>query len=53
MSSPSCGARKNGGTRKTTVEPHRQLEVRVEVATTPYARAAREGYHQGWRTRQS
>ena len=43
----------NGGTHKTTVEPHRQLEIRVEVATTPYARAAREGYHQGWRTRQS
>jgi vanillate/3-O-methylgallate O-demethylase len=41
----------NGGTRKTTVEPHRQLEIRVKVAATPYARAAREGYHQGWRTR--
>jgi vanillate/3-O-methylgallate O-demethylase len=43
----------NGGTRKTTVEPHRQLEIRVEVAPTPYARAAREGYHEGWRTRQA
>jgi vanillate/3-O-methylgallate O-demethylase len=41
----------NGGTRKTTVEPHRQLEIRVRVAPTPYAQAAREGYHQGWRTR--
>jgi vanillate/3-O-methylgallate O-demethylase len=41
----------NGGTRKTTVEPHRQLEIRVKVAPTPYARAAREGYHEGWRTR--
>jgi vanillate/3-O-methylgallate O-demethylase len=41
----------NGGTRKTTVEPHRQLEIRVKVASTPYARAAREGYHEGWRTR--
>jgi vanillate/3-O-methylgallate O-demethylase len=40
----------NGGTRKTTVEPHRQLEIRVKVAPTPYARAAREGYHEGWRT---
>jgi vanillate/3-O-methylgallate O-demethylase len=39
-----------GGTRKTTVEPHRQLEIRVTVAPTPYARAAREGYHAGWRT---
>ena len=41
----------NGGTRKTTVEPHRQLEIRVEVAPTPFARAARQGYHEGWRTR--
>jgi vanillate/3-O-methylgallate O-demethylase len=43
----------NGGTRKTTVEPHRQLEIRVTVSPTPYARAAREGYHEGWRTRQT
>ena len=43
----------NGGTRKTTVEPHRQLEIRVTVSPTPYARAAREGYHEGWRTRQA
>ena len=42
-----------GGTRKTTVERHKQLEVRVKVAPVPYARDAREGYHQGWRTRQS
>ena len=43
----------NGGTRKTTVEPHRQLEIRVTASPTPYARAAREGYHEGWRTRQA
>jgi vanillate/3-O-methylgallate O-demethylase len=43
----------NGGTRKTTVEAHRQLEIRVKVAPTPYARPAREGYHEGWRTRQA
>ena len=43
----------NGGTRKTTVEPHRQLEIRVRVSPTPYARPAREGYHEGWRTRQA
>ena len=43
----------HGGTHKTTVERHRQLEIRVEVAPTPYARAAREGYHEGWRTQQS
>ena len=42
----------NGGTRKTTVEPHKQLELRVKVSPTPYARDAREAYHSGWRTRQ-
>jgi vanillate/3-O-methylgallate O-demethylase len=40
----------NGGTRKPTVEPHRQLEVRVKIAPTPYSREVREGYHEGWRT---
>ena len=43
----------NGGTRKPTVERHKQTEVRVRVAPTPYARDAREGYHQGWRSRQA
>jgi len=41
----------NGGTRKPTVERHRQQDVRVMVAPTPYSRDARETYHQGWRTR--
>jgi len=41
-----------GGTRKTTVEPHVQLEIRVKVSPTPYSQDAREGYHAGWRTRQ-
>jgi vanillate/3-O-methylgallate O-demethylase len=40
-----------GGTKKPTVERHKQLEVRVKVAPVPYARDAREGYHEGWRTR--
>jgi vanillate/3-O-methylgallate O-demethylase len=40
----------DGGTRKPTVERHRQLEVRVRVGPTPYARSAREQYHDGWRT---
>jgi vanillate/3-O-methylgallate O-demethylase len=40
----------NGGTRKPTVERHRQCDVRVKVAPTPYSREAREGYHAGWRT---
>jgi len=42
-----------GGTRKTTVERHEQIEVRVKVSPVPYARDAREGYHEGWRTRRS
>jgi vanillate/3-O-methylgallate O-demethylase len=42
----------NGGTRKPTVERHRQCEVRVKVAPTPYSRDVRETYHEGWRTRQ-
>jgi len=42
-----------GGTRKTTVEGHKQLDVRVKVAPVPYARDAREGYKSGWRTRQA
>ena len=40
----------NGGTKKTTVERHKQIEMRVEVGPTPYASQARETYHQGWRT---
>jgi len=39
-----------GGTRKTTVEPHRQLEVRAVVSPVPYAETARKEYHGGWRT---
>lgn len=42
-----------GGTRKTTVEPHRQIEVRAVVSPIPYSRVARETYHKGWRTRES
>jgi vanillate/3-O-methylgallate O-demethylase len=40
----------NGGTKKTTVEPHRQIEVRTIVSPIPYSRVARETYKQGWRT---
>jgi len=42
----------NGGTKKPTVERHKQLEVRVKVSPVPYARDAREHYAEGWRTRQ-
>ena len=40
----------NGGTKKTTVERHKQTEMRVVVGPTPYGQQARETYHQGWRT---
>lgn len=40
----------DGGTAKTTVEPHRQIEVRAVVSPVPYSRVARESYHTGWRT---
>src|SRR5262245_538198 len=40
----------NGGTKKTTVEPNKQLEVRAVVRPLPYSRVARESYAEGWRT---
>ncbi len=40
----------NGGTKKTTVERHKQVELKVEVGPTPYGSQARETYHDGWRT---
>jgi vanillate/3-O-methylgallate O-demethylase len=43
----------HGGTRKTTVEPHKQIEVRAIVSPIPYSRVARETYHEGWRTTQT
>jgi vanillate/3-O-methylgallate O-demethylase len=43
----------HGGTKKPPVERHKQIEVRVKVSPVPYARDAREAYHEGWRTRQA
>jgi vanillate/3-O-methylgallate O-demethylase len=40
-----------GGTHKTTVERHAQIDVRVRVAPVPYSRDARESYQTGWRSR--
>jgi vanillate/3-O-methylgallate O-demethylase len=40
----------NGGSRKTTVQPHEQLAVRAVVSPAPYAAMARETYRPGWRT---
>jgi len=39
----------NGGTAKTTVERHRQIEVRAVVSPTPYSKVVREGYEGSWR----
>ncbi|MEP7314770.1 MAG: aminomethyl transferase family protein [Pseudomonadota bacterium] len=40
----------NGGTKKTTVERHKQTEIRAIVSPVPYAVTAREAYATGWRT---
>lgn len=37
-------------TGKTSTERHRQADIRVRVAPTPYAREARENYADSWRT---
>jgi vanillate/3-O-methylgallate O-demethylase len=39
-----------GGSRKTTVERHRQIEIRAIVSPVPYAKQARTSYAEGWRT---
>jgi vanillate/3-O-methylgallate O-demethylase len=43
----------NGGTDKTTVEPHRQIRIRAIVCPTPYSKVVRETYARGWRTEKS
>jgi vanillate/3-O-methylgallate O-demethylase len=40
----------NGGSRKATVEPHRQLNVRAIASPAPYSVVARNEYQTGWRT---
>ena len=40
----------SGGSKKTTVEPHKQIEIRAVVSPVPYSKVAREQYAQGWRT---
>ena len=42
-----------GGSQKTTVERHRQIEIRAIVSPAPYSKAAREEYAVGWRTAQA
>ena len=40
-------------TRKTTVEPHKQLAVRAIVSPVPYSKMAADTYAKGWRTTRS
>ena len=40
----------SGANLKTTVEQHRQIEVRARVCPAPYSKMARETYAAGWRT---
>ncbi|TQN43793.1 aminomethyltransferase [Blastococcus colisei] len=40
----------DGGTKKTTVEPHEPFALRAVVSPAPYAETARESYHEGWRS---
>jgi vanillate/3-O-methylgallate O-demethylase len=39
-----------GGSQKTTVERHKQIEIRAIVSPVPYGKVAREEYAAGWRT---
>lgn len=41
-----------GGSRKTTVERHKQIEIGATVSPVPYSKVARETYAKGWRTAQ-
>jgi syringate O-demethylase len=41
----------DGGTRKPTVEPHVQTEIKATVAPVPYSEVARDSYAEGWRTK--
>jgi vanillate/3-O-methylgallate O-demethylase len=40
----------DGGTRKITVERHKQLNIRATVSAVPYSKFVRETYAAGWRT---
>ena len=45
----------NGGTKKATVESHKQFEIRVVVSSVPYSKVVRETYESGaagWRAGQ-
>lgn len=40
----------DGGSGKTTVQPHEQLAVRAIVSPAPFSVVARDAYHPGWRS---
>ena len=40
----------NHGTKKITVERHKQAEIRVVVSPVPYSKVVRETYAEGWRS---
>ena len=40
-----------GGSKKSTVERHEQIEVRAIVSPAPYSKDAREHYAEGWRNK--
>ena len=40
-----------GGTKKPTVERHRQIEIRAVVSPVPYSEVARTSYAEGWRSK--
>jgi vanillate/3-O-methylgallate O-demethylase len=42
-----------GGTRKTTVERHKQIDIRAVVSPAPYSAMARTTYAAGWRNKSS
>ena len=42
----------DGGSQKTTVERHKQFDIRAIVSPAPYSKVAREAYAEGWRTTQ-
>jgi len=43
----------DGGSRKPTVEPHVQTEIKATVSPVPYSEVARDSYADSWRTRQA
>jgi vanillate/3-O-methylgallate O-demethylase len=40
-----------GGTKKPTVERHKQTEIRAKVSPAPYSKMAQTTYHEGWRSK--